>query len=119
MLQATANREQVCDEVRALLDHPAFTLDNPNRVRSLIGAFAAGNPAGFHQPDGAGYLLLTEQILHLNQRNPQVAARMVQPLSRWKRFEPGRSLLMKQQLERLQEQELSPDLYEIVTKSLA
>ncbi len=118
MLQATANREQVCDEVRVLLDHPAFTRENPNRVRSLIGAFAAGNPAGFHQPDGAGYRLLTEQILYLNQRNPQVAARMVLPLSRWKRFEPVRSALMREQLEQLQQQELSRDLYEIVSKSL-
>jgi aminopeptidase N len=117
-LQASAERATVCADVSALLQHPAFTLENPNRVRSLVGAFSAGNPAGFHQIDGAGYQLLTEQILQLNQRNPQVAARMALPLSRWKRFEPLRRDLMRAQLERLQQQELSPDLFEVVSKSL-
>ncbi len=118
MLQATADRETICDDVVALLNHPAFTLDNPNRIRSLIGAFSAGNPAGFHQADGAGYRFLTAQLLLLNQRNPQVAARTALPLSRWKRFEAGRSALMRAELEQLQQQELSRDLYEIVNKSL-
>jgi len=117
-LQATADRDTICTDVAALLEHPAFTFDNPNRVRSLIGAFAAGNPAGFHQADGAGYRFLTEQILLLNQRNPQVAARMALPLSRWKRFEPVRSTFMRQQLEELRQQELSRDLFEIISKSL-
>ncbi len=118
MLQATADRTSSCEDVAALLEHPAFTLDNPNRVRSLIGAFAAGNPAGFHRADGAGYRFLTQQILQLNQRNPQVAARMALPLSRWRRFETTRSGLMREQLEELQQQELSRDLFEIVSKSL-
>jgi len=118
MLQATADRQSICQDVVDLLEHPAFTLENPNRVRSLVSAFAAGNPAGFHQADGAGYRFLTEQILLLNQRNPQMAARMALPLSRWKRFEGKRSGLMREQLERLQQQELSRDLFEIVSKSL-
>jgi aminopeptidase N len=118
MLQATAERETICEDVLDLLEHPAFTLDNPNRVRSLVSAFATGNPAGFHRADGAGYRFLTGQILQLNQRNPQMAARLALPLSRWKSFEPIRSALMREQLEELQQQELSRDLFEIVSKSL-
>ncbi len=118
MLQAMADRQTICEDVAILLKHPAFNMDNPNRVRSLISAFAAGNPDGFHQVDGTGYRFLTEQILYLNQRNPQLAARLALPLSRWKRFETTRSVLMREQLEELQQQELSRDLFEIVSKSL-
>ncbi|MDT8421012.1 MAG: aminopeptidase N [Desulfuromonadales bacterium] len=118
MLQALSHRKTVVAEVESLLQHPAFTLQNPNRTRSLLGAFSAGNLAGFHRQDGRGYQLLVEQILLLDAKNPQVAARMAGPLSRWKRLEPGRRALMKRQLERLQGEKLSRDLYEIVSKSL-
>ncbi|PLX89580.1 MAG: aminopeptidase N [Desulfuromonas sp.] len=118
MLQALSHRTSVFDEVEALMQHPAFTLQNPNRVRSLLGAFAGGNLAGFHRQDGRGYQLLAEQILLLDAKNPQVAARLAGPFSRWKRLEPGRRTLMKGQLERLQGEKLSRDLYEIVSKSL-
>ncbi|HEY5673567.1 MAG TPA: aminopeptidase N [Malonomonas sp.] len=116
-LQAFSHRSQVLVDVEALLQHSSFNLNNPNRVRSLLGAFGQ-NLAGFHAADGAGYKLLADQILLLDQRNPQVAARMAGPFSRWKRFEPNRRELMKAQLERLQQADLSRDLYEIVTKSL-
>ena len=117
-LQAQSHRETVFFEVEALLRHPAFTPHNPNRVRALLGAFAGGNLAGFHRADGGGYQLLAEQILALDARNPQVAARLAGPFSRWRRLEPKRRNLMKQQLERLQGATLSRDLYEIVSKSL-
>ena len=74
--------------------------------------------AVFHRPDGAGYKLLVEQIIVLDQKNPQVAARMAAPLTRWKHLETKRRKLMEQQLIRLQKMDLSSDLYEIVNKSL-
>jgi aminopeptidase N len=116
-LQALSHRPEVFEDVEQLLQHQAFTLSNPNRVRSLLGAFSQ-NLAGFHRADGAGYRLLVEQILQLDQRNPQVAARLAGPLSRWQQFEPQRRALLKGQLDRLQQAELSRDLFEIVNKSL-
>ncbi len=116
-LQALSHRPEVFADVERLLQHAAFSLKNPNRVRSLLGAFSQ-NLAAFHRADGAGYQLLAEQILQLDQRNPQVAARMAGPFTRWKRLEPKRRALMKEQLERMQQAKLSRDLYEIVTKSL-
>ncbi len=116
-VQALSHRPQAFDEVKALLRHPAFNLKNPNRFRSLIGAFTQ-NLAVFHREDGAGYRLLCEQILLLDQRNPQVAARMAGPFTRWKKLEPKRRELMKAELQRMQAGKLSKDLYEIVTKSL-
>jgi len=116
-LQALAHQPQVFDEVQHLLRHNSFNLQNPNRARSLLGAFSQ-NLAAFHRGDGAGYQLLVDQILLLDQRNPQVAARMAGPLTRWKRLEPQRRELMKRQLLRLRQTELSRDLFEIVTKSL-
>ncbi len=116
-LQALARRPQIFEEVSALLQHSAFSLGNPNRVRSLLGAYSQ-NLAGFHRADGAGYQLLVEQILLLDQRNPQIAARLAGPLTRWRHFEARRRNLMKAELERLERAELSPDLYEIVSKSL-
>ncbi len=116
-LQALSHRPEVFADVEQLLQHRAFTLNNPNRVRSLLGAFSQ-NLAGFHRADGAGYRLLIEQILLLDQRNPQVAARLAGPLSRWQQFEPQRRALLEEQLQRLQQAELSRDLFEIVNKSL-
>jgi aminopeptidase N len=105
--------------VTALLEHAAFTLKNPNRVRSLLGAFALGNPTGFHQGDGAGYALIADQVLALDARNPQVASRLAQSFGRWRRYDPARQTLMRAQLERiLARPKLSRDLYEIASKSL-
>jgi aminopeptidase N len=116
-IRALSHRPETFAEVEALLQHDAFSLSHPNRVRALLGAFYQ-NLAVFHRPDGAGYKLLADQILLLDARNPQVAARMAAPLIRWKRLEPQRRKLMEQQLRRLQQAELSNDLYEIVDKSL-
>jgi aminopeptidase N len=118
-LQAMAQRPDAVAVVGALLDHPAFTHRNPNRVRSLLGVFALGNPTGFHQRDGTGYALIADQVLALDARNPQVASRLAQSFGRWRRYEPARQELMRAQLERiLARPKLSRDLYEIASKSL-
>lgn len=114
---ASGRDENTFFEIERLLLHPDFTLNNPNRARSLLGAFAQ-NLAVFHRPDGKGYRLLTEQIRRLDKRNPQVAARMATPLTRWKRLEPHRRALLHEELVALQQENLSRDLYEIVNKSL-
>ncbi|MGH6945143.1 MAG: aminopeptidase N C-terminal domain-containing protein, partial [Geminicoccaceae bacterium] len=118
-LQATAQRPDAVEVVRRLLGHEAFRLNNPNRARALIGGFAAGNPTGFHRADGAGYALVAEQILALDALNPQVAARLLGPLSRWRRYDAGRQALMQGVLERiLASPRLSREVYEIAKKSL-
>ncbi len=118
-IQATAAREDALSRVEALMLHPDFSLSNPNRVRSLIGAFATGNPVRFHAQDGAGYRFLAERILELDPLNPQIAARLLHPMTRWRRYDPVRQDLMRQQLERIADGEgLSNDLYEVVTKCL-
>jgi aminopeptidase N len=119
-VQASSPRADTLEQVRTLMTHPDFTLHNPNRVRSLIGAFAHGNPARFHDRSGAGYRFLAERVLELDPRNPQVAARLVAALSRWRRFDENRQTLMRIELARIQAQPgLSRDVGEIVAKSLA
>jgi aminopeptidase N len=118
-LQAMTQRPDAVAAVTALLGHEAFTLRNPNRARALLGAFALGNPTGFHQPDGAGYALIADHVLALDPRNPQVAARLAQSFGRWRRYDAGRQTLMRTQLERiLCTPKLSRDVYEIASKSL-
>ncbi|SHI50542.1 aminopeptidase N [Malonomonas rubra DSM 5091] len=117
-VQAMSHQPQVFAEVELLLRHPAFSMSNPNRFRSLVGAFTQ-NLGAFHRGDGAGYRFLADQVLLLDQKNPQVAARMAGPFTRWKRLEPHRRELMKAELVRMQAAELSKDLYEIVSKSLS
>jgi aminopeptidase N len=118
-LQATAQRPDALDAVSALLHHEAFTLANPNRVRSLIGAFAQANPTGFHRADGAGYAFVADHVLALDKRNPQVASRLAQPFGRWRRHDAQRQEHMRAQLERiLATAGLSRDVYEIASKSL-
>jgi aminopeptidase N len=119
-IQATASLPGTLDAVEALLGHAAFSIRNPNRVRALIGAFCTGNQLRFHAADGSGYRFLADQVLTLDRINPQVAARLLGPLVPWRRFDTGRGALMKAQLERVLNsgQELSPDVYEIASKSL-
>ncbi len=118
-LQATCPDDDRITAIRAFTEHPAFSYSNPNRVRSLFGAFAAGNVQVFHRKDGAGYQLLTEVIIKLNKLNPQVAARIITPLIQFKKFDPTRQELMKASLTTiLQLPELSKDLYEKVSKAL-
>lgn len=108
------------ERVQHLMQHPAFTLKNPNKVRALIGAFANQNLVNFHRADGAGYHFLADQVIVLNTLNPQIASRLLAPLTRWRKYDASRQGLMKAELERiLASGELSSDVYEVVSKSLA
>ncbi|GFO62604.1 aminopeptidase N [Geomonas paludis] len=117
--QALSRLPDTMDRVLALLEHPDFDLRNPNRVRSLVGAFSQGNQVRFHDAGGRGYRFLADQILRLNAINPQIAARMLTPFSRWRRYDAHRQELMKKELERiLAEPGLARDVYELAAKSL-
>ena len=106
--------------VEALMAHPAFTLKNPNKVRALIGAFANQNLINFHAEDGSGYRFLADQVITLNALNPQIASRLLAPLTRWRKYGPVRQGQMKAELERiLASGALSSDVFEVVSKSLA
>ena len=117
-VQARSSLPDTLDRVRGLLDHPVFSMTNPNRVRALIGSFVMGNPVRFHAADGAGYAFLADQVLALDALNPQTAARLLTPLGRWARFDGGRQAKMKAELERiLAKPDLSRDVYEIAVKT--
>ena len=118
-LQASSTLPGTLNELQTLLSHPVFELTNPNRFRSLVGAFSQGNQVRFHDPSGSGYRFLADQLLRLIPINPQVSARLLGPLTTWRRFEPGRSELMREQLQRIQAvTDLPRDVYEVVSKSL-
>jgi aminopeptidase N len=119
-LQARAQHPAVLTHVHQLLAHPAFTLSNPNRVRSLIGVFSQANHRYFHDASGDGYRLLADVVCELDPRNPQVAARLVSGFNAWRRYDKDRQARMRQQLERIRDLPgLSKDSYEIVTRALA
>ncbi|XVF51462.1 hypothetical protein PTKIN_Ptkin04bG0187100 [Pterospermum kingtungense] len=118
-LQAMSDVPGNVENVRNLLNHPAFDLRNPNKVYSLIGGFC-GSPVNFHAKDGSGYKFLGEIVLQLDKLNPQVASRMVSAFSRWRRFDESRQKLAKAQLEMIMSANgLSENVYEIASKSLA
>ncbi len=118
-VQATAPLATTRARVEQLLAHPGFHLENPNRVRSLIGAYAETNHYGFHLADGSGYRLLAEQVLRLDGFNPSTAARLVGPLTRWHRYGEHRRAMMRAELMRMADvDDLSRNLYEQVSKSL-
>ncbi len=118
-VQATSPADDALEQVQRLMQLPLFTLTNPNRIRALIGAFCGQNALQFHRADGAGYRFLADLIIELDPLNPQVASRLLAPLSRWKRYDSGRQAQMKAQLERIMALELSKDCYEVVSKSLS
>lgn len=119
-VQAACALPGALQRVQQLMQHPAFTLKNPNKVRALIGAFAGQNLLGFHQADGSGYRFLADQVITLNALNPQIASRLLAPLTRWAKYGGARQAQMKEQLQRiLASGELSSDVYEVVSKSLA
>ena len=119
-VQAAAPLPSTLETIRGLMNHKGFDIKNPNKIRAVINTFAAANPVNFHAADGSGYAFLADQILAINAFNPLTAARLVPPLGRWRRFDASRQALMKVQLERLSKAEgLSPDVYELVMKSLA
>ncbi|OCG31986.1 aminopeptidase N [Gilliamella sp. Fer2-1] len=118
-LNATSPDKNVLVTVKKLLTHRSFSLSNPNRIRALIGAFVNNNPVAFHAQDGSGYQFLVEILTELNQKNPQVSARLIDPLIRFKRYDEKRQLQMRKALETLLKIEnLSKDLYEKISKAL-
>lgn len=118
-LQASSRCEGVLEQVERLSKHAAFSYENPNKVYSLFAQFGSNNPYYFHHKDGKGYKLITDAVLRLNKTNPQVAARIIRPLIYFKRYDDHRMNLMRAELKRIQQEpQLSPDLFEIVTKSL-
>jgi aminopeptidase N len=105
--------------VQQLVRHPDFTMHNPNRLRSVVGSFGA-NQWAFHAASGEGYRFMSEMIVAADRLNPQVAARQVPVLGRWRRLEPKRAALMRAELEKILASEgLSKDSFEQVSKSLA
>jgi len=107
------------ENIRQLLSHEAFDIKNPNKVRSVIGTFAGQSLVNFHAKDGSGYQLLADNIILLNTLNPQIASRLVAPLSKWRRYVDHQGQQMKAQLQRIMAQDsLSKDVYEVVSKSL-
>ena len=116
--QALSTRADTPAAVEALAGHPDFTLNNPNRLRSLVGAFSV-NQRAFHDASGRGYAFLADMILAADKVNPQTAAKLVPPLGRWRRFGEDRAKLMRTALERIVATAgLSKDVYEQASKSL-
>lgn len=106
------------DKLNALLAHPDFTWSNPNKVRAVLGGFAQALHV-FHQKDGQGYALLADAVIKLDAINPQIAARLLEPLSKWQNMAEPYAELMLKQLKRIQQADtLSKDVYEIITKSV-
>ncbi len=119
-IQAISDAPNCLSDIKKLMEHDSFDIKNPNRVRSLISAFSAQNNLNFHKSDGSGYQFISDQVIQLDKLNPQVASRLVKSFSRWKRFSVERQGLMKEQLQRiLEQQNLSGDVFEIVSKSLS
>ena len=119
-IQAAAPGAGAVEAVRKLAAHPAFSIGNPNRLRSLFGTFFSGNQTGFHRADGAGYALFSETILEIEKRNPQVAARLATGLRSWRSLEPQRQELARQALATIASATgLSADLRDIVERTLA
>jgi aminopeptidase N len=118
-MQASAPWTDV-DGVRELMKHPAFNIKNPNRARSVVSTFCAGNAVQFHVPDGSGYKFWAEQVIALDAINPQVASRLARAMDRWRRYPPVLQAQMKQALQQVNGQKkLSNDVREVISKALA
>lgn len=117
-IQAVSELPDTLARVNTLLNHPAFSIKNPNKLRALVGAFCQANPRNFHRADGSGYAFLGDILKRIDKINPQVAARLATPFTRWQRFDRPRQALIQQQLNHLIKRELSADLRELVEKSL-
>ncbi len=119
IMQAIKPGSDTVNKVRDLMRHPAFSIKNPNKVRALIGVFAMLNPTGFHAADGSGYKFHADRVIELDPINPQIAARMAAAFNRWKRYDEGRQVLMKAELQRISSvDKLSGDVTEIVASAL-
>jgi len=119
-LEAMSERADTLSRVKALLAHPRFNARNPNRVRSLVGAFALRNFARFHAADGGGYAFAADQVLSLDASNPQLAATVAGAFNLWKRFPQPRRGQMEAALQRIcVAPGLSPDVTEVVSRTVA
>jgi aminopeptidase N len=117
-VQAAIPDTDALSRIERLLEHPAFDMGNPNKLRALVGVFSTSNNVNFHRADGAGYRLLADIVLQMDARNPQIASRLLAPLTKWRNY-CGRRDLMREQLARIaQSKSLSPDVFEVVSKSL-
>ena len=117
-MQSGANLVGRLPHVQALLQHDAFDIRNPNKVRSVVGGFIR-SAINFHSADGSGYEFVADMVLRLDPINPMIAANLAKPLGRFKRHTVGRQQLMQAQLQRLNKADLSKDVYEIVSKALS
>jgi aminopeptidase N len=118
--QARDGSDQALGRVMGLTVHPDFDAKNPNRLRALVGAFASFNPARFHDPDGSGYRFLADWIIATDKVNPMTAARFVEPLGGWRRYDEALGGRMREQLQRIAAVEgLSKNVFELATKALA
>ncbi|EGQ8127167.1 aminopeptidase N [Vibrio parahaemolyticus] len=118
-LQGTNPAEDALEKVKATINHEAFSLKNPNRTRSLIGSFLAANPVRFHDKSGSGYQFAGEILRQLNDSNPQVASRMIDPLLKFRKYDEARQAMIRAELEKLKAMDnLAKDLFEKVTKAL-
>lgn len=118
-IQARSELPNTFANVKSLISHPAFNIKNPNKVRALIGAFVNSNMKHFHAANGEAYQFLTDHILQLNSINPMMAARLIEPFTRWRKFDSMRKELMKKQLEKIKQSPgLAKDAFEVVTKTL-
>ena len=102
-VQATSILPGTLERVKALAAHPAFDLRNPNRARALLHAFATDNPLHFHAADGSGYRWVAEQVVALDQLNPQVASRLARAFDRWKKYDAARQAHARAALESIRD----------------
>lgn len=118
-IQAAAGRENVLEDVKSLMNHPHFSMRNPNRIYSLVGAFSMANFPRFHAADGSGYRFLAGFVAELDRTNPQVASRLLRRMVQWKRYASPRDDLIRQELILLRDgTTLSKDTYEVVHRGL-
>jgi aminopeptidase N len=118
-IQAANPAPDALERVRGLMKHPAFDAKNPNRLRAVVSSFTSGNPSRFHDPSGAGYTFLADQILAVDGFNPTVAARLLEPLGAWRRYKPALAELMLAQLRRIAATPgLSKNVHELAAKAI-
>ncbi len=118
-IQASCPLPGALARVQALMEHEAFELTNPNRVRALVAGFTVANTSNFHDKHGSGYRFLADCVIRLDPVNPQIAARILAPLTRWRKFDEQRQMCIKGELNRILAVDgLSENVYEIASKSV-
>ena len=117
--QSGCTRTGTLSKVRALMEHKAFDKKNPNKMRSVVSVFCGRNLVNFHDASGSGYEFLADEVIRVDALNPQLASRLITPLTRWKRYDEGRKTLMQKAMKRIQSHDLSRDVFEVVSKSMA